>query len=328
MAACASIETAADLLACVATVDRTGGPVQGLRGRRVRRIKSILVGTDFSATAARAAHRAVLLAQEHGAAVRLLHAHHLPARAVLATLGAGKSTLVRLEESARERLNAEARALDGDRVRIVPVMLKRGPLEAIEHSLEREDAELVVVGARGEHTLRNFVLGTTAVRVTERVRKNVLAVRLAARSPYSRVIVCLDDHRYSALVLADAARLCPGARLHALHAFEPVLEGKMRMAGLPDSAIQEHRRAARTASRASITAVVEMSKVPARRVDVRIRLGYPPDVILRHASRIKAELIVVGRARSLLSDMLIGSVSKQILHDAHCDVAVLGRGMG
>ncbi|HET7855891.1 MAG TPA: universal stress protein [Gaiellaceae bacterium] len=63
-----------------------------------------------------------------------------------------------------------------------------------------------------------------------------------------------------------------------------------------------------------------------RNIDVVTDLvtGHPVEEIVRYASEIEADLIIVGsRGYGAVTGMLLGSVSRGVLHHAHCPVIVV-----
>ena len=181
--------------------------------------RSFLVGTDFSRQASVAVRRAAQLAAQHGADLHLVHAYESVSMRVLARLGLKPDTVAALEAKARKRLEHVALSLRNQGLRVTTHLAKGGPLAALEGVAKRSGARLVIVGARGERSLRNTAFGSTAERALETLPRDVLAVRRPSIQPHARMLVCLDGSRDSVAVLRAAKRLCPGARTWAVHAF-------------------------------------------------------------------------------------------------------------
>ena len=58
-------------------------------------------------------------------------------------------------------------------------------------------------------------------------------------------------------------------------------------------------------------------------VDCEVVIGHPAERIVIEAEKWGADLIVVGhRGRGLMGHWLLGSVAKQVMHHASCDVLV------
>jgi nucleotide-binding universal stress UspA family protein len=59
-------------------------------------------------------------------------------------------------------------------------------------------------------------------------------------------------------------------------------------------------------------------------VKYSVLFGHPAEQIVIQAERDGAQLIVIGhRGKGLFERLRVGSVSKQVLHDAHCAVLVV-----
>lgn len=287
--------------------------------------RKILVATDFSRKASHAVERAALLALDHQAAVRLVHAHRSFPADMLARVGIRQRAAEQLDAALGAYLESEVAALQGRGIEASARIAPGLPLAAIRKALESFPAELVAVGAQGERSLRNTVLGTTAQRLLDYVPRDILAVTRAPQGAYSSVLVCIEAERHAVPVLTTAAALFPTAQLQIVHAYEPLFERKLRFAGASEAVVREHRKESRKDAERSIMDVLRRSQVDISPKSVIVRRGYPPNVILEVARRREVDLIVMGRARTAVSAMFLGSVSKQVLQQAACDVAVLGR---
>lgn len=59
-------------------------------------------------------------------------------------------------------------------------------------------------------------------------------------------------------------------------------------------------------------------------VESQLLVGYPGDEIVKLAKKIKADLIIMStHGRSGLGRVLLGSVTDQVIHQAHCPVVVV-----
>lgn len=254
-----------------------------------------------------------------------MHAYEsVPAR-MLTRLGLTPGAAAAAESAASKRLEHLASTLRHHGVRVTIHLAKGGPLSALEGVARSSGAGLVIVGARGGRSLRNITLGSTAERVVERLPRDVLAVRRPSSQPHARMLVCLDGGRDSAAVLTAAKRLCPDARAWALHAFEPPYEVMLRAAGASETTMRKHYRAFSAEAKARVSAVLRRAKLGPRDVGVAVRRGHPLRVIADAIDHYGIELVVLGRARTMISELLLGSVSKEVLRTASCDVAVVGR---
>lgn len=286
---------------------------------------SVLVATDFSRSAGQAASRALALADEHGIdALRLLHVVEAPRRGVLqqwvGLSGVSQQTLVEEAQRSMAALVASLEAGSGPRVTgevVVGALLDT----VIGHAAR---ADLLVVGARGQHPVRDFAIGTTGERLLRKRRGPMLVVRRSPVRRYRRVLAPVDFSVHGPRVLAHAVAIAPAARIEALHAFELPFEGKLRSAGVPVAEIYRARQQARAQAVERLAGLVAAAGVDATRLRRRIEHGYAPRVIVDAARESQADLIVIGKhGESIVEDLLLGSVTLHVLGEARCDVLVV-----
>ncbi len=145
-------------------------------------VTKILVPTDFSSTARRAADYAARLAKKSGAAIVLVHVIESFPYSVTDTLHvvdhrrALEKTAGMLLENLREELTAEDLPV---RTRLA----NGAPHEEILKISRREKADLIVMGTHGRTGLQHMMLGSVAEKVVRLARCPVLTVpdRAAAR---------------------------------------------------------------------------------------------------------------------------------------------------
>lgn len=269
----------------------------------------ILAATDFSEEARKAAGRAAALAREHGAHAELVHVlPELPLEAELRLRATG--ALERALESLAGEFGLAAR-------------FASGPVSEALTAAARE-FDLVVVGARGLHPLRDFALGTTAERLVRRSPVPVLVVKRPAAGPYRQALAPTDFSSDARAALAFAARLAPQATLHVLHAYEPPFEGTLRLASVPQAQIEQHRSEVRDAAHAAMEAMLAELGLPATRIRRSLEAGYPPERMTQAAERLGADLVVLGKhGKGLVEELLVGSVTLHALSRAQCDVLVV-----
>lgn len=277
-------------------------------------LRSLLVATDFSASARTAAMRAGMLARELG--VRRAVLLHAAPQTVFAGAAVARRAL-------RARLAQLAREVQARTGATLAPQLARGPvIDTLAHVSARFD--LVVVGAQGQHPVRDFALGSTTERLLRRIHRPVLVVRRRPARAYQQVLVPVDFSADSRAALALAAGLAPRAELHVLHAFELPYEGKLRFAGVAEERILHYRREARTEARAQMGALLAAPGAAAGRITRHILHGYPPAQIGRAQEETGADLVALGKhGRSALEDLLLGSVTLHTLAMSPCDVLVV-----
>jgi nucleotide-binding universal stress UspA family protein len=179
-------------------------------------------------------------------------------------------------------------------------------------------AGLVVVGASGDHPIRDVLAGSTAERLLGRGRASILVVRTPPREAYRRVLVALDLSRFDETVLARARAIAPGADLRVMHVFDTGFEGKMRYAGAGWDAIQHYRSTSRE------LALREMLASPHGHPEYGPAILVPGPVasnVVAQARSAKADLIVVGHPkRPWLENLLVPRIAPRVIAGARTDV--------
>jgi nucleotide-binding universal stress UspA family protein len=192
---------------------------------------------------------------------------------------------------------------------------------------EREDAELIVVGAGGWSTVSPALLGSVTCALMREAPCPVVVVPSGTVAPFDaegmRSVVCgiAGDETDSALLqLAGDLAIRLGAELHAVHAYDPSATHAAdpgasippRDAGLHESAEQ---RLALALQEAGVEA--QASALP----------GLAAEALERVAEQHRAGLIVVGaRQASKLGSTLLGSVPTQLAAQGGTPVVVLPLG--
>lgn len=143
----------------------------------IQPFKTLLVGTDFSEPAGRAAERAVDLARRYGASLHLVHVWEAPLIVGGAIAGTEFDWMTLLEQSARAQLDAAAEALRAEEVDVTSTLRSGAAWDRIVTLAGEVEADLVVVGTHGRTGLRRAVMGSVAERVVRHSPVAVLTVR-------------------------------------------------------------------------------------------------------------------------------------------------------
>lgn len=142
-------------------------------------IRTILVATDFSATAGSAGSWAAEIAKAHGARVVVVHAlaPPIPPAASPDFVTLPPDFHEQYRDAARRRLDEEA-----ERIRAAGVEtttdLDIGPAAPIVIEMaEKHSADVIVVGTRGLTGFKHLLMGSTAERVVQHAPCPVLTIR-------------------------------------------------------------------------------------------------------------------------------------------------------
>ncbi|WP_329092635.1 universal stress protein [Actinomadura citrea] len=278
----------------------------------------VLVGFDGSPAAGRALRWAATEASLRGAPLRVCHAWNWPypagpegdeALEIVRTMG-----VITLEDGVRIAREA-APGLD-----VRPLLSKGTPPAALLAA--SQDAELIVVGARGAGGFDRLPLGSTAVHVPAHADRPVVVVpsREPARTG-RRIVVGIDGSLASQAALRFALREAAlwNASVTLVCAWwDPAaLPGPDRLPFSDPQGLKEQAKA-----RFAATVAPALAARPEVAVDRRF--------VLERAGRVLADeardalLLVVGdRGIGSSPKTLLGAVTRSVLHEAPAPVAVV-----
>jgi nucleotide-binding universal stress UspA family protein len=143
----------------------------------------ILLPTDGSKFAEKAAEHAIWIASKSGAAIIVLNVIEtsslvgLPAEDLIVRIKEmlkeeGRRSLERISEMVTE----EEKELKIEDIKVTLKTEEGSPAEAILKTVEKEDVDLVVMGTSGKHGLDRFLLGSVTEKVVRSAKCPVLAV--------------------------------------------------------------------------------------------------------------------------------------------------------
>lgn len=284
-------------------------------------MKKIMVATDFSERSDRALRRAILLAKQTGASLRLVNVvdHDRPRR------------IVDLDRQNAEQLLSESVSTiqNVDGVKCEAFVVAADPFSGLIQSVEAAKPDLLIIGPHRRQILMDAFIGTMAERVIRSVSCPVLMANAPPVAPYRHVLQTTDLSEVSRHALQHAAdlALAESASESILHIFDaPVL--RLGMSGsISKEDLDFHlQEEAGSAKQALVNFTGQMRDSTATHV---VRHGYAIAAyeILKAASELGADLIVqAAHGRSTLSRLLLGSVTERILQLSPIDVLVIPAG--
>jgi nucleotide-binding universal stress UspA family protein len=283
-------------------------------------MERIVVGVDESECAGRALSWAADVAERHGAELEaLLSWGYLDQHGV----EPGREFDPDYHEGdAAAALEAIVERVLGERAGAVT---RRVDNDLASHSLvaASEDADLVVVGARGLGSIRGALIGSVSQHVLHHAACPVAVVHDAPAPPSGRprIVVGVDgsDVAQEALTWAVAEARAMGAELDVVSAWHPPYLGAYPFdpGALNLDAFEQGAR--------------DVVEAAVGKVDTR-DLVAPPQVITVSDTPARAildtaagaDLVVIGsRGRGGFVGLLLGSVSTQVANHAPCPVVVV-----
>ena len=286
----------------------------------------ILAATDLSAPARHAAERAALVSKATQASLDLLHVANF----------APLERLLLLMESAPLEMEKQVLATALQRLQELAAGLKKrydvtAGTYAVAGSLLQElnrqcaglATDLLVCGAKGESILRRLLLGTTAQRILNSTKCPVLVVKQTPHESYKRLLVPVDFSPSSVRAIRHARSIAPLADIVLLHAYEVPFEGRMRYAKVDDEIIKHYRVISRQETGHKLDALCDEAGLSVHNRRQVVLQGDPRLHILEQEQELDCDLIVMGKhGKTLLEEMLLGSVTEHILTESQSDVLV------
>ncbi|MDP4510010.1 universal stress protein [Nonomuraea turcica] len=218
------------------------------------------------------------------------------------------------------RILREAEALVHERQPTVDVTTQQ--VEGTPTVVLREqakDATEIVVGSRGLGGFAGALLGSVSTHVAGHTHCPVVVVRGEHRPPQGEVVIGVDDSPECepALAYAFEQAQLQGAALRVLHAWQlPVHAYAPAIAYDMD----EVRTAQHQVVRNRLEALAK--DYPQVKIIEDVHSAHPVEALTDASGR--ADLLVVGsHGRGAMGSVLLGSVSRGVLHHARCPVAVV-----
>src|SRR5262245_51997712 len=293
--------------------------------------RPIVCGTDFSATATEAVDVAAAMARRLETSLVLIHVDEL-----LRTLTSNPVLLEAAILQRRSDLNDATQRLRDLGTTVEEKFLSGSAFDELATAATKSKARLIVAGAIGHGPIRRLFLGSVAERTAETSPVPTLLVRpkstLAAWIDGTHVLKILVGYDFSA---ASDAALGWVNELGKIGKLETTVlytnwppdeahrlgyKGPLPLAANPEE-IQQNleqdlkKTTARFLPKQKVTAIVEPG------------WGTPEGYLFEMASRQNIDLIVVGtHKRRGLGRILLGSVSRDVLHHAKMSVGVVPPG--
>ena len=198
------------------------------------------------------------------------------------------------------------------------VQLVSTPEIGILSEADKCDADLIVMGRRGSHSLSEQLLGSASTYVLAHAKCPVLLAHNKKEGPYRRILVPADGSEESLKAVRYAVEFAKadGASVTVFHvanmrdliAEETALDQKKR--GLEDLTDRLRQSADRVFALCKAAIADHKGGVDIHFV---ANIGRPGPTILKKAEKDGSDLLIMGsRGRSGLTSILLGSVSRYI----------------
>lgn len=293
------------------------------QGRHMYSIKRLLVATDFSEAAGLAVKRAAVLAAEQRADLELLYVMSGRSLQELRESFGTSTVAADLPHNAGNVLRDLAAAVAGQaKIKATSRVAVGNVLDELVSSSEQ--ADVLILGAHGWNPLRDRILGTTAVRLLGKCACPALVAKCPPQGAYKRVLVPVDFSPHAAASLSMALTIAPDADIKIVHAFHVPFERMLMGAGIAAEEVHRYRNHARHQAVVNTDALIRGVGGDPHRFVRAIEQGRASQLIITEEAGFQADLIVIGKhGRSVVEEMLLGSVTRHVLSYSKCDVLVI-----
>jgi nucleotide-binding universal stress UspA family protein len=278
----------------------------------------ILLPTDGSGDAIRAAEAASDLARRCGAELHVVHVWH-------DVRGFAHDFVKReLRRQGQEILDDQVEKIRAPGGEVTKAYLRRGRTSNEVIALCKEmEADLLVVGSRGLGTVRRILMGSQSEEIVHHAQVPVLVLTGAEDFwPPARIVIgedFSDDARKAGELAAAIGKLygADGLLVYSHPDLPEVPPGEAR------SAVQHL-----TEMRERDTSMLEdraddLEKILGTRPEIKISGGYPANVLLEASQEVQSSLVAVGsRGPAGLIRTRLGSVSTKVVTAARGPVLV------
>lgn len=264
--------------------------------------------------------RALEIATEHGATLKIVHVIDIPGAAcdlVRADTLHGQAAI-----AARDRIEAALARLNAD-LSNTEIHIEAGlPALRLIDICTETPPDLIVMRAHQKEMISKSMLGSTSDRVIAAGVAPVLIVKRPATRPYARAILATNGTDAASRALSFTATLLPAVALHLVQAVQitPQLAEAMLRVGTDQGTLTAHRNALSQQAKEHLR---NLSAEAPRAVTTHVMHGDPATELTRATRSLTVDLIAVGPGRtSLIRRAFIGSVTRRLLRDAKCDVLI------
>ena len=277
-------------------------------------LQDILVGTDLTERSERAMARAAQLGRASHASLTVLH---------VAEAGLSVPVRDRRRVLAEESLRDWYAFLPESDRGAASLRVETGEPFAVLLAQARErDTDLIVLGQPGKKGLKELFVGTTTERVVRHADRPVLVVKQPGKEPYRRVVVAADFSEGAARAMRSALRVAPAADLLLVHAWLLPPVGFASTKAAEEETARENELLAQRLSRQVQDTMIELGSQPSA-PRIQMAMGNPFFVLRDAIASFKPDLLAIGtHARSGIAIAMVGSLAREMLVEAPCDVLV------
>ena len=218
-----------------------------------------------------------------------------------------------------EKALSEARNMAGTEGAMIRAILEEGePYEKIVDIAEAENADLIVMGRRGLHTVERALLGSVTARVIGYSQRDVLVVPQHASVGWRKILLATDGSKYSRMASERAIDIAKafGGELKAVS----VVDVPSELYGVSPDTVEKMVQE----SKGYLKEVRQKADAAGVKTETFVKEREAYLAITDLAKEKSAETIIMGsHGRTGLRRLLMGSVVEKVIGYASCPVLVV-----
>jgi nucleotide-binding universal stress UspA family protein len=289
-------------------------------------IKHIMAATDLSGSSIYALDRGCFVAQSTHAEYSVAHIVNEGALASLRGFLGEKSAAVSASvvDQARSQLLEIVDQMPSDCGKAIKIRVEAGsPADTIPEVCAKENVDLLLLGAHGSGFLHRMVLGSTASRLLRKSKTPVLLVKQEAHREYQRVLIAVDFSKGTRNAIDLAMTIAPKAHFVFLHVFDVPYVGQMRIAGVGEEVIEQHRAKEKATAWLKMQDLTLDCGLPSSKLTSIVLLGEPVRSIIQQEESQRCDLIVMCKhGTNVTEELLLGSVTKRVMSESQADILI------
>lgn len=292
--------------------------------------RRVLVASDFSPASATAIRQAVWLARRCGISVSFAHclehlrraAHSLTFKAKIDLLSAEGDLFQReIRQESDRKLRQQIHEAGADDLPVPIETLLGEPVIELTHAVQQEGYDLVMVGSHGMSGWKEFLVGSTARKLTRKCPSDVWVVRQDAPVPPRVILAATDLSAVSRIAVVKGIQLAErtGSVLHLLHVIDSGDVPDDLLARIPDG--MSLRQAINEEAAKRLQDFIAHLPAGASRMHSHISYGVPWKEISLFVQKHSIDLVCLGTVgRSGIRGILLGNTAEKILETCRCSV--------
>ncbi|WP_123533027.1 universal stress protein [Halosimplex salinum] len=277
--------------------------------------ESILVPTDGSEHAERAARHAMALAEAFDATVRVLGVADVDRAAGPFDVGGVDEAFVERVEAECESALDDTAALAPEGVTVEAAVVRGDPARAIVEYAADHPVDAVAMGTRGQRGLRRLVTGSVTQHVLRHATVPVLTARNTDAPPvtdYDDVLVPTDGSEASGAAVDHAVAVADAfdATVHVVHVVDIGAVATGSAATPPTARIERLTEAGEDATES----IAERVRAAGPEAVTAVEPGFPAAELLDYVDEASIDLVTMGtHGRSGLDRVLLGSTTERLV---------------